>query len=319
MLKSLNQTLITGCYRSGTEYITQLLNNHPNLASTMYTTNFMRYYYNRYDPIQQNYKQLIKDAKETIKKRWKKTLNTEQLIEYLKTQKEITYGLIYDAMMSDLFLKKSKTRWAEKTQLVWREIPDFLTMFPTGKAILIIRDPRSVLASFKKYTYAPEPLYLGAIFNCYDSMKYSLEYKKRYSDRFLQIKYEDILTNPEFTIKSIFTFLNLSTNHDLFSQKNWKDARGEPWKDNTAFGKFDKELAIQRWKENLKEWEISMCEEINQPYMEFNGYQLSGRKVNWNYSENEDISRYLDNWTKGNGIQEFPTDPLKPANWEENR
>ena len=35
---------------------------------------------------------------------------------------------------------------------MWREIPTFIGMLPNAKAIHIIRDPRSVLASFKKYT-----------------------------------------------------------------------------------------------------------------------------------------------------------------------
>ena len=77
------------------------------------------------------------------------------------------------------FLEKNITKkWGRKTQLVWRQIPDFLKIFPKGKAINIIRDPRSVLASFKKSTYNPEPAYLGAIFNCYDQWKKSLLYKK---------------------------------------------------------------------------------------------------------------------------------------------
>ena len=37
--------LITGNYRSGTEYLSNLLNAHKNVTSEMYATNFLRYYY----------------------------------------------------------------------------------------------------------------------------------------------------------------------------------------------------------------------------------------------------------------------------------
>ena len=112
--------------------------------------------------------------------------------------------------MKNLFIKDSKKHvWAEKTQLVWREIPEFLKMFPRGKAIIVLRDPRSVLASFKKYTFNPEPAYLGAIFNCYDVMQNSLNYKKKYPSKVLIIKYEELVLNPKKIIKKTLNFLNI--------------------------------------------------------------------------------------------------------------
>ena len=70
------QILITGCYRSGTDYSSVLINNHPNLVITTYTTSFMRYSFNRYNPInkKENYIALLKEAKKRIKVRWKKNL-----------------------------------------------------------------------------------------------------------------------------------------------------------------------------------------------------------------------------------------------------
>ena len=50
-LKSDLQVLITGCYRSGTSHTSLLVGNHPQLAVTMYTTSFVRYCFNRYNPI----------------------------------------------------------------------------------------------------------------------------------------------------------------------------------------------------------------------------------------------------------------------------
>ena len=77
--------------------------------------------------------------------------------------------------------------WADKTQLVWTRVPDFLDMFPNGKVIHIVRDPRNVMASFKKSTYAPEPAYISAAFNCYDSMKKGLFYRDNYDEKIYQI------------------------------------------------------------------------------------------------------------------------------------
>ena len=86
---------------------------------------------------------------------------------------EITYGVLYDVLMTTLWVTEEKRHWAEKCQILWREIPDFIDMMPNGRAILAIRDPRSVLASFRAFTFVPPPAYLGAIFNCFDALKHA--------------------------------------------------------------------------------------------------------------------------------------------------
>ena len=48
---SRSQTLITGTYRSGSEYLTLLLDSHPELSATMYRVNLIRFMFRRYDPI----------------------------------------------------------------------------------------------------------------------------------------------------------------------------------------------------------------------------------------------------------------------------
>lgn len=321
MMSTTNQLLITGCYRSGTEYITQLLNNHPKLSATMYATNFMRYYYNRYNPISERYIELIHDAHKTIHKRHGIFIDKNEILAYICNQKEITYAKIYDAIMSNTFLGENHY-WAEKTQLVWREIPDFLKMFPTGKAINIIRDPRAVLSSFKKHTYAEKPLYLGAIFNCYDSMKHSQHFQEQYPNRFLQVQYEDIILNPKHTLKNIFSFLNLSAGHELLSEEGWKNTDGSPWKHNSAFIKDDqaykKSRPLNEWKNHLTDLEVLFCELINGELMNKNNYTLT-RMKEIQYLSHPTIERYLELWCDGKGIEEFPTDPLKEENWSENR
>src|SRR4030042_7148532 len=125
MIRSKQQILITGCYRSGTEYITLLLNNHPELAATMYTLNFMRFCYDRYNPITEkvNYSKLVFDSAQRARERWGKKINVHHILDYCDSINTISYSLLYDLMMSDLFLSDSIHQWAEKTQLVWTKIP----------------------------------------------------------------------------------------------------------------------------------------------------------------------------------------------------
>lgn len=334
MIRSKMQVLITGCYRSGTEYVTLLLNNHPELSANMYIVSFMRFCYDRYNPVEQepNYSRLVFDAAQRIRSRWRRNLNVHQILDSCEKVEAVTYALLYDLMMVDLFLTDKVQSWAEKTQLVWTKIPAFLEMFPKGKAIHIVRDPRSVLASFKKFTYAPEPAYLGAIFNCYDSMSSSLAYKEQFeASHYYLLKYEDILISPEETLNDLFNFLDLSADHDLLSEEGWKDAHGNPWHHNSAFlpanapgGEFDKSVAINRWKNNLSNWEVALCETVNGELLDIYGYERSDVTEAWPtlltpLLSDDKLTAYLRGWlVVGKGVEEFPTDPIKPENWGEN-
>ena len=334
MFLSDRQVLITGCYRSFTDYVTQLLNNHPELSASMDTVNFMRFSYDRYNPIveEPNYSKLVFDATQRIRSRWRRNVNVHQILDRCSEADAVTYAQLYDLLMCDLFLGDASQGWAEKTQLVWTKIPAFLEMFPEGKVVHVVRDPRGVLASFKKVTYVPEPGYLGAIFNCYGSMKSGLEYKQSFgSDRYLLVKGEDFMTSPESAIVGMFNFLGLSTSHELLSEEGWKDPLGNPWRNNSAFlpdgtsmSRDDMRAATERWKESLSDQEIALCEAINGEFFDHFGYLRSDISEDWSEMvrpllSDERLTGYLRRWiTESQGVEEFPTDPLLRQNWPEN-
>jgi hypothetical protein len=334
---SKSQTLITGVYRTGTEYLTQLINTHREISATMYRVNVLRFIYNKYNPIEdeKNYTKALKELKERLQERYKLDIDINNIIEHIKLKKvKLTYGYLYDLIMSELYLDENKSHWAEKNQLLWREIPQFIQMMPNGKAILVIRDPRSVLASFKKYTYAEKPLYLQAIFNCYDAMNYALKYKKVINkNKFLIIKYEDLAASPISEVNKIFRFLDIATVKEININKFF-DSYGDKWLANSSFHKnnnnkiFNINDSIHRWKKNLTTEEILMTELICHKQMLKFKYKTTSSSKDLNnissmlnlFSANEDIiSKVLNFLNEGIGIQEFPTNPLEKKNWSENK
>lgn len=327
MIKSKKQILLTGCYRSGTDITTMYIGNHPNLSATM-DTNFIRYCLDRFDPIEHYWRKALETMEKAMKTRWDLSLDVNTITKECFKAEKVTYALLYDLIMSTLYLHDDVNMWLDKTQLGWRHIPDFLKMFPEGKAIIVIRHPYSVLASFKKLTYAPKPLYLGAIFNCFDSMKHAEMYETQYSDRFIKVRYEDLMFDKENTLVKIYRKLGLTHFHKNLTAEKWTDTRGDPWTLNTSFppktGKFDPIKNMDTWKTVLEDWEISFCNKINYEFMIRNRYEMSGNVMK---SEEPDtdiftdrINGYLKNWLlKNEGIQEFPTDPLNPENWTVNK
>jgi|ETNmetMinimDraft_20_1059909.scaffolds.fasta_scaffold31679_2 hypothetical protein len=334
--KSQSQTLITGVYRCGSSYITQLINLHPEIKASMYQVNVLRFVVDQFKPISEEavFCQALEETCIRISERYNIELDVEGIKKILKTYKTVDYGIFYDTIMSSLYIKDNIKHWAEKNQLLWRDISRFLKMMPNGKAILVIRDPRSVLASFKKYTYVPPPAYLGAIFNCYDAMKYGLQLKDSAdSDNVLIVKYENVARCPKEQLVKIWSFLGL--NHYEITdnlEQNWLDAYGQPWYSNSVFAKnistrngFDIDASIKRWEKNILDSEIFLTEQVCGDLMSEYEYELSGIESNWPdtlrlFMSNDKMTDWFKNWLFHNeGVQQFPTDPTKKENWEENK
>lgn len=324
--QSKSQTLITGVYRTGSEYLTLLLDCHPNLSATMYRVNALRFTWSKYKKFTR--KNDVKIAVCELNKRLKERYGIdlpEDVIVSIILNKGMDIANFYDAIMSYLYLKDEVLNWAEKCQLLWREIDLFLSLFANGKAIHIIRDPRSVLASFKNYTNFQYPACLGAIFNCFDSMKYAVSHKVN-KDIYV-VKYEDILDDRDFVINSIWSFLGLSTGHEI-DLSNAKDAYGNPWFSNSSFEKnfsdsqFDKQRAKFGWHEKLNYDEISLTEYICGNLMQEFNYEISRKPSSEKVIEtfinslDNNSKKYFELWKQGFGIQQFPANPILKETWD---
>jgi len=329
--ESKTQTLITGVYRTGSEYLTQLLNSVEGISASMYAVNVLRFVDGRYDPIDEkgNYQSALLDISSRLKERYEINLEKDEILRYLESKEQVTYGLLYDAIMTSLYIDGQNKHWMEKCQLLWREIPRFLEQMPNGKAIQIVRDPRSVLASFKKYTYAEPPAYLGAIFNCFDSMKFAVKYETICAPgTYATVKYEELAQNPEAVVKS--TLIKLGFRDQCLNQstEDWVDAYGRKWRSNSSFHdpdtlkSFDVSQSINRWKDSLSESEVRLTEHVCGELMEQFGYEgkYSPGKLDADmrnlFHDDPQITRYYEAWRDRKvGIEEFPTDPTKKENW----
>ena len=105
MNSSKKQILITGVYRSGTEFFSNLLNLHPEICSTMYRINALRFIFFKYGKKKIDYKKLISDLSKRLKNKHNYLLDEKK---YLKIIYGKSYGDIYDLIMSNLYLTKKK-------------------------------------------------------------------------------------------------------------------------------------------------------------------------------------------------------------------
>ena len=324
---SKKQILITGVYRSGTEYFSILLNEHPEISSTMYRINLFRFIFKKYGKNKINYKNLIFDLAKRLKEKHDFKLDKKK---YLKIIKNKNYGEIYDCLMSNIYLNKKKRIWAEKNQLQWTKTELFLNLLPNAYVIHILRDPRNVLASFKYKTYSKYPACLTSIFNSLDAMKNIILNKKKFKSRFIYIKYEDLIKNPQKSMNNIFKFLHVKK-VKINSKKREYNYLGKKWIVNSSFqnkiknnSDFNVQSSLNSYKHNLNKTELFLVELICGNLMKKFGYRLSKnnnkisqRVLNKIIRSNKLLNYGYKKWKKnGSGFEMFPNNPLKKIFWD---
>lgn len=326
---TISPIFITGAWRSGTTLLSRIINSHSDIHITFDTVHFLRFSYKKYEPINdfKNVSSLIRDTASRLDSRYNIKLDVNTVTNELS--ESCSYASIYNSIMKSLFLNgTAKTVWGEKTNLAWTSIPKFYEMYPEGRVIHIVRDPRAVLASWKKYTRAPGNDYLDSIVNCFDSMEKGLLYKDDYDSKIYQlITYEDLVVNPHETIESICASFSIDFSKKMLDTSLFTDNEGKAWKPNSIYNDEVSGIStalIGKWKTQLDDWEKYLVDQVMDGVLLKYNYSLSDVRVNDALLECA-INKILDSklaregllrfFLEGKGIERYPSNPTNPVNW----
>jgi hypothetical protein len=317
--------LISGVYRSGTTFLTAILNNFDNIAAASSTVKYLRFCLPHYTELNNfsSLNKLLEEIASRIKKRWSLDLDVVAITKALEAR-DRNHAVVYDEVMTSLLLKDKPgaKRWAEKLAMQWRDIPLFLHMFPEGQVIHIFRDPRDVTASYKKMTYEPWPAFLDASLNCKAAMIEVSKYQEMFgTNRILTLNAESLAIGLSDEIRKICDFLREPFEPKLADHTNFVDIKGEDWRTNTSFSLEGKNYAhaSTRWSENLSPEELFFVELICQPDMARHGYNGSDQSIS-NLDEIQIKSIISDSWfeerlmtylTTGMPMQGYRSDPYR--------
>lgn len=318
---SLNERpiLVVGTMRSGTTLINRILNAHSMIFMHYGQTDFLRHFYNKYNPIENinNVNKLLSDLRLHMLS-YDKSLSDEQLNEIIKYVKlwGPSYKNIYKAIAVTRLLLSNQGRWGEKYAGTCQEVGPFFDMYSEGQVIHIIRDPRDVFVSNKKRIEELNPaaieindhlLILRDWLECYSSLQ--LNMKKYSSNKYFFLRYEDLITSPVKVTKKICDFLDLPWEEKMLDTEKYVDSYGNAWHANTF---FDKEaikgvssVTIGRYKKLLKSAERAFIESKTARHIKNLGYsKISYFNI---YMSRKEIIKYenklqevIDRWSVKN-------------------
>ncbi len=243
---------VLGCVRSGTTLLRDILKLHPRLESPE-ETHFFRwadpYASPRYE---RNYVgvKLFKNHHE-IDGVSESQFNAARI--FSRNRKDISdfYGKCFLEAKNNI-----DGRWFDKTPQNIYGILLLGYMYPTAKFLHIYRNPLNVVSSLKEGRVMAKHEVKGGINYWLESMIMINEYKKipGGESRFLEIKYEDLVSDPNPEVAKIFEFVNEDPalmNYEKISTHKEKD----------------------KYKKILTEPEISYVKKLCEPFYTQYGYK----------------------------------------------
>ena len=267
---------IIGYPRSGTTYLLHLLLSSGHYPVYNFSeTHFYSYFYRRYGSLKkdENFDRLCRDI--IVSPWFKNSKLTED--EFLNNIESREYRAVLSSFMNTISKKQNKKRWVEKTPWHLKFVNEILSDFPDAKFILIVRDPRDVVLSISKYGWN------SGILNGFTrkavAWRWHMEYVFKaydiYKEKFLCIKYEDLVLDLNNTIEQINRFLNINIDAELLRESSF----GVLGKPNSSFKNYKNKSsnrAVSRWRNYLNDREIFLIE-----------YSVGNQLQKWGYDKSK--------------------------------
>lgn len=163
---------------------------------------------------ERDYVQLIKMFfRESYDNGW--NLKEEYLLDELKSVQPKSFTEVNETIYH-AFLKQNnyyQKRWGIKAPVLIASVNEIVDVFPNAKIIHLVRDGRDVCASYKKVhdesttsAFGPKSTLTNALY-WIDGLRRVRNFPKR--DAILEIRYEDLVDEPEATIKSVCAFIDI--------------------------------------------------------------------------------------------------------------
>lgn len=285
-IKSDNKNLhfIIGIGRSGTTILTKLLNSYKDVHC-LPEANFLVFFLQKF----KNKQQFLKHDIELIFKEidlyalshpwigW--TFNNEEVkeltLQRIELNPQINFNeliiFIYEQFKVVGYDKANAKILIDKNPSYTIFAENISNQFTKSKFIFITRDYRANILSRKQSIYlkSPDVAYNATRWNLYNSIAY--RFYKANPNKVILVKYEDLVTNIDFELEKIRTFLDISSEKDTLNPNEKIDFSvfnlDNKFKDRfiKKYSDLDRDVNASRldsWKNQLSIIEQETCDVI---------------------------------------------------------
>jgi len=276
---------IVGCSRSGTSLLQIMISNHPDVMLPTETGFYCRIYskyFGEWGELSEsnNFNSALEMALGCFKHLEMDTDRVRNLCQLAQP----SWETIFLAILTAFAEKHNVKRVGEKSPGHLRCMGLLKERFPKAKFIHIIRDPRAVVLSMRKkaqqfpWAWDAERKYIGRACQYWqDAIEIHRKYSELLSSQcYWVVKYEDLVTNPERTLRPICDFLNITFSPQMLEHHKrdflgFRDLDSQPHMKNTLKPVFTS--SIDKWREELSPQEIALIQYVLSDEMYLLGYE----------------------------------------------
>jgi len=292
-MKNNRPIFIVGCERSGTTMIRLILHSHANIAIPPQTKFikklYKRRFYFRNLSKQKNRKKIAKWFSDNHNKNTKIVdlgLNPNDIqSEILKSGNSL--GAFLSTVFKLYSKQENKIRWGDKHPYYIKYLDQLFKLFPNAQVVHIIRDGRDAVASLKSMPWWKNNS-IYSMLNWQEAISNGKDAKLKYgSNQFIELRYEDIIHEPENNINILCKFLGENFSPKMLEFYKIADSAVPEykmlWHSDTK--KQINSKKIGRWQKDLEPWESALINQKMKKELALHNYELPNSPGKISYSK----------------------------------
>jgi hypothetical protein len=277
--KRLSPVFIVGAMRSGTTLLRLMLNESPELSIPA-ESHFVASLVKRFEP-----EQLLGDEERlsviewiTSHEEWRRDFVTtdDQLLSLTWTG-PVTISTILDHVFRLEISRSHKPRWGDKTPAYLFFTDRILAHFPDAQVVSIVRDPRDVYLSLRRYDWVGRTTWSigNYLRRCGDLVeRWSSAFD---ASRFMVVRYEDLVLDTETTLRRLASTLALTYDDRMLSFFEGASDNVQEWEfeigAHTKLRRNVEATDVARWRTEGDRRQIAEVESLNSVVIERHGYE----------------------------------------------
>jgi hypothetical protein len=188
-----------------------------------------------------------------------------------------TLGSVFEACFRIFADAHEKPRWGDKRPGYTGYLPMLFALFPDAQYINLIRDPRAAVSSQMPLGWDEEGTELASSTATWEtSIRKVDDYApKLRPDQLLDVRYEDLVSDPHGTLERVCDWAGLRREGDTVEQMITKERTGsfrEGWHERLPEPVTT--AAVASWRKKLEPHEVAFVEQVTGGSFERFGYRF---------------------------------------------
>lgn len=266
---------IVGAQRSGTTLLRLMLNRHPEI-SVPFESGFITVFYRKLDRYgdlarRENATRLLRDIAEYPLEKFGRLIKDPDAILACPVA---SYADLVNAIFTVDAREKKKARWGDKTPSYVTDLEVLWALFPGCRIIHVVRDGRDVALSNQKIEWGIHSLPRAA-----EDWRWKTTLGHKVgavlSGHYLELKFEDLVLQPEDTLQRVCAFLDVTFDPAMVSYETSAENElpdiARQWHRNSV--RAPDPSLVYMWKRRMSRTDRIIFEQVAGDALELFGYE----------------------------------------------